>query len=34
MQEKAVPSAGVPGDRKNTIDNDNKYAATGGDASA
>jgi hypothetical protein len=34
MQEKAVPSSGVPGDRKNTIDNDNKYAATGGDASA
>jgi hypothetical protein len=34
MQEKAVPSAGVPGDRKNTIDNENKYAATGGDTSA
>jgi hypothetical protein len=34
MQEKAVPSAGVIGDRGNAIDNENKYSATGGDASA
>jgi hypothetical protein len=34
MQEADVPSAGVPGDRANKIDNENKFSATGGDASA
>jgi len=34
MQETDVPSSGVPGDRKNTIDNENKFSATGGDTSA
>lgn len=34
MQETDVPSAGVPGDRANTIDNQNKFSATGGDTSA
>lgn len=34
MQETDVPSSGVPGDRNNTIDNQNKFSATGGDTSA
>jgi hypothetical protein len=34
MQETDVPSSGVPGDRANKIDNENKFSATGGDASA
>lgn len=34
MQETDVPSSGVPGDRKNTIDDQNKFSATGGDTSA
>ena len=34
MQETDVPSSGVPGDRDNKIDNQNKFSATGGDTSA
>jgi hypothetical protein len=34
MQETDVPSSGVPGDRANKIDNENKFNAMGGDASA
>ncbi|KAM0707078.1 hypothetical protein Q7P35_006409 [Cladosporium inversicolor] len=34
MQETDVPSSGVPGDRANKIDNENKFSATGGDTSA
>lgn len=34
MQEADVPSAGVQGDRGNKVDNNNSFAATGGDTSA
>lgn len=34
MQEADVPSAGVQGDRSNTVDNNNKFSATGGDHAA